>query len=115
MHVVRLLVALMAVALLVGVGGCKKKEGGDKKDKKGGDMAAMDKGDPNKPKLSHKDNPKEGDSCKGLSPTDGRMACDGNVKIFCSSMSKYKWKKLGECKGKTKCVLGAGGKSVSCK
>jgi hypothetical protein len=77
--------------------------------------AASAKDDTSKPKLSAKDNPKVGDSCKGLSAIDGRMACDGNIKMFCSSVSKYKWPKLGECKGGTKCVVGVGGKSASCK
>ncbi len=116
MSTARVLVAVASVVLLFSIGACKKKADGDAKSKKGDTMAAasaMDKGSASK--LSHKDNPKVGDSCKGLGATDGRMACDGNKKIFCSSYSKYKWKSLGECKGGKKCVLGPTGKSASCK
>ena len=119
MLVSRMLIAVMAVALLVGLGACKK-DGDKKKDSKGGDMSAMDMGgggmdNANKPKLSHKDNPKPGDSCKGLPATEGRLACHENAKIFCSSMSKYKWKKLQACGKGTKCVVADNGKSASCK
>ena len=123
MKVTRVLIAAVSVTLLVGVGACKKS--GDKKSSKGDDMSAMgtvdgmgamgtmDSGD--RPKLSHKDHPKAGDSCKGLSVTAGQLACDGNTKIFCSSYSKYKWKKLKECPKGTRCVVSEDGKSASCK
>ena len=58
--------------------------------------------------------PKIGDSCEGLKATEGRMACQGTLQLFCSSFSNYKWKRSGECTGGTKCVLGADGRSTSC-
>lgn len=117
MSTARVLVAVVSVMLCFSFGACKKKkDGDDAKSKKADTMAAASKMDVgNKPKLSAKENPKVGDSCKGLSATDGKMACDGNIKMFCSSYSKYKWKSLGECKGGTKCTVGAAGKSASCK
>lgn len=57
--------------------------------------------------------PKEGGSCKGISATDGLIACEGNKVIFCSSYSNYVWTKQSDCADGTTCV--AEGKSASCK
>ncbi len=60
-------------------------------------------------------NVKIGDSCEGISATDGKAACDGNKIIFCSSYSKYKWKLQQECAAGTTCTAAADGKSAGCK
>lgn len=110
MNVVRV---CLIVAMVFGAAafstGCKK---GDKGAATGsGSAKAVKSGAPAKAGAS----PKVGDSCKGIGSMDGKMSCDGNTKIFCSSMSQYKWKSLGDCKAPQKCVLGPKGKSVSCK
>ncbi len=112
MNSFRVLMIIVIVAAFASFAACGKDKGKAEEKGAGGEssksMKAMAA-----PKTGG--SPKVGDSCKGLSPTDGKMACQGNMKIFCSSYSKYKWKSLGECKAPQKCVLGANGKSVSCK
>ncbi len=94
---------LMVAASFTFATGCKKSEGDSASGTKGKEAAKTTKA------------VKVGDSCKGISATAGLMACDGNTKMFCSSVSKYTWKSLGDCKAPQKCVAAAGGKSVSCK
>ena len=106
---------LCALFLSTSIGACDdKKADGEKSDK-----AAEKKADEKKADEKKADgdgaggDPKEGGSCKGISATDGLIACDGNKIIFCSSYSDYKWTKQNECTDGTKCV--AEGKTASCK
>ena len=58
--------------------------------------------------------PVEGGSCEGIGPTEGKIACDGQKIIACSSYTKYKWIKTQTCDEGKKCVVAADGKSASC-
>lgn len=57
--------------------------------------------------------PKIGDSCEGIGATEGKLACQDNKIIFCSSYSSYKWTMQRECGDGTKCV--AENNAASCK
>ncbi len=59
--------------------------------------------------------PREGGSCKGMGTMAGKVSCDGNKVIVCSSFTKYVWRKTKVCGGGTKCVVAPNGKSASCK
>lgn len=59
--------------------------------------------------------PKEGSSCAGIGPMEGKVACDGKKVIACSSYTKYKYILTQTCSAKQKCIAAADGKSASCK
>lgn len=58
---------------------------------------------------------KEGGSCKGISAMEGKMACDGQKIIVCSSYTNYIYKATQTCGEGKKCTVAPGGKSASCK
>lgn len=105
---------LASVALLAtAIAACDKDK--DKKEGAAGTAAAAASAAPASAGGGSGGAAKIGDSCKGISAMDGKIACDGNKVIFCSSFSNYEWKMQQECAAGQSCVVGADGKSASCK
>lgn len=113
-------VLALIAALSLSQVACDKADDSAKDDKAKADEGKADEGKADEGAPAAEDGapaadgePKEGDSCEGISASDGLIACDGNTIIFCSSYSDYKWTKQQECAEGTKCV--AEGKGAGCK
>lgn len=62
-----------------------------------------------------KSTPKEGGSCEGIGAMEGKIACDGQKIIACSSYTKYKYIVTQTCSANQKCSVAPDGKSAACK
>ncbi len=55
-----------------------------------------------------------GSSCEGIGPMEGKLACEGNKTLFCSSYSKYKYQVHKTCPEGQTCKMTADGKAAQC-
>lgn len=58
---------------------------------------------------------KVGDKCNELGATEGKLACEGNKIIFCSSYSNYEWTMQSECPAGQSCIVDTATNSAGCK